>query len=210
MKTEKTTVIDLTTDTGANVLAWINHAGQVFAKGRTRKGGRWVAVLDSVYPPGQPCSPSATELVLGRAIDALAHVATGTEENDAPLEAIRTGLAALISDRATAGKGDIRIESAHAVAKALRGSIVERFDVRVETTVTTRNVNIANGIVAFESGEATHEETVALFQRLLDTGTIHHLQGSYQRTMQALIDAGEVTVTSDSDPATGIEYGTAS
>lgn len=210
MKTEKTTVIDLTTDTGANVLAWINHAGQVFAKGRTRKGGRWVAVLDSVYPAGHPCSPSATELALGRAIDALAHVATGTEENDAPLEAIRTGLAALISDRATAGKGDIRIESAHAVAKALRGSIVERFDVRVETTVTTRSVNIADGIVAFESGEATHEETVALFQRLLDTGTIHHLQGSYQRTMQALIDAGEVTVTSDSDPATGIEYGTAS
>ncbi len=210
MKTDKTTVIDLTTDTGANVLAWINHGGQVYARGRTRRGGRWVAVLDTVYPAGHPCSPSATELALGRAIDALAHLATGTEENDAPLEAIRTGLAALISDRATAGKGDIRIGTAHEVAKALRGSIVENFDVRREEKLLRTLPSITDGIVAFESGEATHEETVALFQRLLDTGTIHHLQGSYQRTMQALIDAGEVTVTSDADPATGVEYGTQS
>jgi len=210
MKTEKTTVIDLTTDTGANVLAWINHGGQVYAKGRTRRGGRWVAVLDTVYPAKHPCSPSETELALGRAISALAHVATGTEENDAPLEAIRTGIAALISDRATAGKGDIRIESAHEVAKALFCSIVEDFDVRSEETAIRNFPSITDGIVAFEGGNMTHEDTVALFQRLLDTGIIHHLQGSYQRTMQALIDAGEVTVTSDSDPATGIEYGTAS
>ena len=49
------------------------------------------------------------------------------------------------------------------------------------------------GIMAFESGELDREETIELFQHLLDSGVIYQLQGSYQRTAQQLIDSGEIT-----------------
>lgn len=48
-------------------------------------------------------------------------------------------------------------------------------------------------IMAWESGEMSHEETVEFFQELVNTGLIYQLQGCYQRTAQALINAGEIT-----------------
>ena len=52
--------------------------------------------------------------------------------------------------------------------------------------------------IAFESGELDEAGTIALFQSLLDTGTIWGLQGFYHRTLQALIGAGLVH---SNDPA---------
>jgi len=52
--------------------------------------------------------------------------------------------------------------------------------------------DVTGGIIAYESGELDHEQTVELFQHLIDTRMINHLQGSYGRTAQALLDAGEV------------------
>ena len=49
-------------------------------------------------------------------------------------------------------------------------------------------------IIAFEAGELDEEQTIALFQELCDTGTIFHLQGSYQRIAQQLIHEGLVTL----------------
>lgn len=48
------------------------------------------------------------------------------------------------------------------------------------------------GIRAFESGELDEDGVIELFQHLIDTGTVWHLQGSYGRTAQALITAGLV------------------
>lgn len=48
-------------------------------------------------------------------------------------------------------------------------------------------------IIAFESGTLTDQESVRLFQELLDSGMILHLQGTYQRVMQRLLAAGKVT-----------------
>ena len=45
-------------------------------------------------------------------------------------------------------------------------------------------------IIDYEAGEMTEEEMVAFFQRLLSTGMIHNLQGSYQRTALSLIEQG--------------------
>jgi hypothetical protein len=51
-------------------------------------------------------------------------------------------------------------------------------------------IGIAGQIMAYESGELEEPEVIALFQFLLDSGMIDHLQGSYQRMGQQLLDAG--------------------
>lgn len=52
-------------------------------------------------------------------------------------------------------------------------------------------------ILLVEGGEASQEEFVAAFQRLVDSGMAWQLQGWYERTAQNLIDAGLVTMTQD-------------
>ena len=49
-------------------------------------------------------------------------------------------------------------------------------------------------IIAFEAGELDEEQTIALFQELCDTGTIYHLQGSYQRVAQQMIQDGLISL----------------
>ena len=45
-------------------------------------------------------------------------------------------------------------------------------------------------IIAYENGELDEQETVALFQGLINDGSAWTLQGYYGRTARALIDAG--------------------
>lgn len=52
--------------------------------------------------------------------------------------------------------------------------------------------DIVSDIMDYECGYISEEDVNAFFQRLLDTGTIRHLQGSYQRKAQELIDCGEI------------------
>jgi hypothetical protein len=51
-----------------------------------------------------------------------------------------------------------------------------------------------NKIIAFEQGELDEDETIELFQELVDSGAAWQLQGFYGRTAQALIDADLVYV----------------
>ena len=51
---------------------------------------------------------------------------------------------------------------------------------------------ITEKIIAYEDGALNDEETIKLFQDLIDTGFINHLQGSYQRMANYLIAEGLV------------------
>ena len=50
--------------------------------------------------------------------------------------------------------------------------------------------DLVDKIMDFESGTLSKEDTIALFQELIDTGMAYQLQGSYGRTAEALIEAG--------------------
>lgn len=52
---------------------------------------------------------------------------------------------------------------------------------------------LINRIIDYENGKLDEDETVSLFQELVDDGLAWQLQGSYGRTAQSLIDAGLVT-----------------
>ena len=57
----------------------------------------------------------------------------------------------------------------------------------------TQTMPDVTAIIAYEQGELSEEETVELFQGLIDSGMAWQLQGHYGRTAAALIDAGYCT-----------------
>ena len=52
--------------------------------------------------------------------------------------------------------------------------------------------DLVTEISAYENGELSNQEVFNLFQRLLDTGLIWSLQGSYHRMAEELIMAGQI------------------
>ena len=55
------------------------------------------------------------------------------------------------------------------------------------------SMQFVDRIICYEDGEMEWEETIKLFQDLLDSGFIMNLQGHYQRTAQTLIQTGQIS-----------------
>ena len=57
--------------------------------------------------------------------------------------------------------------------------------------------NLTERIVAYEKGELNQEQTIQLFQELVDSGLAWKLQGHYGRLAFQLMEAGLITLDSD-------------
>jgi hypothetical protein len=57
-----------------------------------------------------------------------------------------------------------------------------------------QHYDVVEAIMAYEQGSLDKDETVQLFQHLVDDGTIYHLQGSYQHAAEELYQAGLIEI----------------
>ena len=64
----------------------------------------------------------------------------------------------------------------------------------------TGPLSLISRIIDYEDGHLDHEETVLLFQDLVDTGLAWTLQGHYGRTAHRLITAGVITPPTTPNP----------
>lgn len=58
---------------------------------------------------------------------------------------------------------------------------------------TFAKANFFNQIISYEEGKLSEEETIDLFQYLLDTGMCWTLQGMYGRQALRFLEAGLIT-----------------
>lgn len=52
--------------------------------------------------------------------------------------------------------------------------------------------DVTGAIIDYESGQLSNEDTIELFQQLVDTGLAWKLQGHYGRMAQWLIENGNI------------------
>jgi len=57
--------------------------------------------------------------------------------------------------------------------------------------------DVINQIIEYENGNLNDEETIELFQELIDTGMAWELQGSYGRMAEYLIEQGSIKTYGD-------------
>jgi len=63
----------------------------------------------------------------------------------------------------------------------------------METATTKpKPLDLTDSIIDYESGLLSESETIELFQRLVNSGLVWQLQGSYGRMAMALIESGYI------------------
>lgn len=79
-----------------------------------------------------------------------------------------------------------------------RASVIAR-DTGVIAGITEIRFSYFDAILAYEEGELGENETLELFQYLVDSGLAWQLQGSYGRTANSMIDAGLIEIVTKSE-----------
>ena len=51
-------------------------------------------------------------------------------------------------------------------------------------------MQLVDQLIAYEEGQMTEDQQIALFQHLIDTGKCWHLEGHYHRVGATLIEVG--------------------
>ena len=59
----------------------------------------------------------------------------------------------------------------------------------IESFIQRNSVSV-DDMIAFENGSLSQEDTIVMFQKLINTGLAWRLQGFYGRTASALIGGG--------------------
>jgi hypothetical protein len=125
---------------------------------------------------------ASTLVAAARALEGAHYQDSGldVEIRDALLAVVRNTVAGLLTDL---GDTDgIRLKGRQLLGCIVSGIEVEESD--------HDNAIDTNALVAWERGELDDDQTARLFQRLIDTGTIGHLQGCYQREAMRLVAHG--------------------
>lgn len=86
-------------------------------------------------------------------------------------------------------KGNLKIDTAP--NEMPRASASRPYVTKPNPTEMTNDEQV-NAIIDYENGTLAQDETIRLFQHLVNTGLAWRLQGHYGRTAMALIHAGLV------------------
>jgi hypothetical protein len=54
-------------------------------------------------------------------------------------------------------------------------------------------LQLVDRLIAYEEGQLTEEQQIALFEHLVQTGTCWQLEGHYQRVAATLLEAGLIS-----------------
>ena len=185
----KTVRIRFTTDTQLTIDARIDlspdrgHEPLTLTVAVDACGDR-VCCIDEDLPHLRPIyrATASTLVAAARAIEGARHGDAGLDVAvlGALFEVVRNAVAGLLTDL---GDTDgIRLKGRQLLGCIVSGIEVEESD--------HDNAIDTNALVAWERGELDDDQTARLFQRLIDTGTIGHLQGCYQREAMRLVAHG--------------------
>jgi hypothetical protein len=66
----------------------------------------------------------------------------------------------------------------------------KRKEIQMKKTLKIKKIPVIDRMIAWENGELNDADTIKLFQEMINSGQVWHLQGCYGRMAQDLINAG--------------------
>ncbi len=75
-------------------------------------------------------------------------------------------------------------------------------------TVSTLDIDVSSWLARYESGDLEYDQTIVLFQHLINKGMYHHMADHYRKTARLMIDSGQCkTDTPSGSTVSEVQYG---